>query len=282
MRKQMKRVTRTAALAGLAGLVAGYKTSPITAEHYLHEHLSHNTWTFDNKPVKFASWLAFRATGLSPTPWAVKHRVHHSPFDSQDPNPRFKAVGVAIRAVLTSTAEAERTIADPETLSHITYEGNVADPLIDTNGDAPKLIFQNGLDKWLSRHPVLERAIPVATIAVLSAAGTVGLKRGLTESIAGSTALVAGFAATTYLPGLVAAYPERKDGYSTATEAGRDLPDRYQKIFGHYALHNAHHEAPHLSVPPGVIPENRDLKASQFMAAQGLGHSHDGQTLTSR
>jgi hypothetical protein len=282
MREQIKRVTRTAAIAGLTGLVAGYKSSPTTTEHYLHKHLSHNTYSFDSKAVKFASWLAFRSTGLSPTPWAVKHRVHHSPFDSQDPKSRLKAVGVAIRSVITTTAEAERTVADPEKLRHITYGGTVADPLIDTKGDSPKLMFQNKFDKWLSSHPVLERAMPVATIAVLSAAGKVGLKRGLTESIAGSTALVAGFAATTYLPGLVAAYPERKDGYSTPTEAGRDLPDRYQMIFGHYALHSAHHLAPHLSDPPGVIPQNRDLKASQFMAAHGLGHSHDGQALASR
>ncbi len=277
MQKRVKKYVRTAALSGVAGFIAGYKTSPTTTEHYLHKHLGHNTFTFDSKAVKRASWAAFRATGLSPTPWAVKHRIHHSPLDSQEPNTRSRALSAAVRAVLTNRVEAERAIADPETLRHITYRDGVADPLIDTTGESPSLKFQNTLDEWLSRHPVLERAAPIATIAILSAAGTACLKKPLSESVVGSTAFVAGFAAATYLPGLIAAYPERKDGYRSPTEAGIDLPDHYQRVFGNYALHASHHLGPHLSDPPGVVSYNRDLRTSQFLEVHGLGHAHDGQ-----
>jgi len=267
-----KKALKSAAL----GLAVGYLASPVTTEKYLHLSLAHDTYTLSPK-LKFLSWLACRGSGFSPTTWAVSHRLHHSPFDSQPKSNPAQALIAALKSGVGNRAVAEEAIADPQKLPHIIYASSRQDPIIDISGSKPQLRFQNSFDEWLSRHPLLEKAMPIATIATLTALRVSTTNRRPIAATVESAGFTLGYATGAFTPGIAASYPERRDGYANPSQAGRDFGSLGQFIIGGYALHASHHQAPHLAQPPNTSALNRDVWYGRALEALGLGTRHDGQ-----
>lgn len=277
MKTKESNLLRDTAKAATAGLLAGYVTSPVVTEFYLHRSLAHNTYTL-NRPARALSWLTCRAMGFSPSTWAIRHRLHHTPMDSQEPTKPVTALKTAVASGIGSLKLAEKALGDPAVLPHIQYPGGPPDPVIDSSTPAPKVRFQNKADAWLSRHPIAEKLVPLAAIGAVAVARKISGRQGAVTSGLEAAGFVAGLGVGTFGPAVIAAsYPERRDGYTNAAEAGRDMGPVGQVVYGSFALHAAHHAAPHLSEPPGVHPLNRDLIYGAALELVGAGTAHDGQ-----
>lgn len=272
-----RRSVETLKAAG-QGVAAGYATSPLLVELYLHRSLAHDTYKMHPK-LKSVCWLGARMLGFSPTTWSLKHRLHHSSADgSKAPRPAISAVLHVIGNGFSNGATAEKTLQDKSLHPHLQFPGcEDDDPVLRKNGDGLSLKFQNPLDETLSRHPLAEKLLPIGMIAAGAAYGRLRHNEKGVGPILRSSARVAGFIAGNFGPALIAAgYPEIRDGYPSASEAGRDMGNVAQAVYGSFALHRSHHEAPHLSEPPASNNFNRDRLVDRALQLLHLGAPKDG------